>query len=195
MSKVLSSNPLPEVIQVYPIKSMRTPEKMQALASNFTGLSGVQDIQVDTAWVQRINAIMMLSHRLGVGLVVLLSLGIVGLLVNQNRITLLKSLNDLRVLHLIGAPKQFIRRPLIYRSALYALIAATVACGFALLCAHWLDMPLNNFMRSYHQDIYNPIGMKFESVGVVVLAVVICSVIATFITSSYHLRQYANKVV
>ncbi len=188
LSQALPGNPLPGVIQVFPVSRMRAPEKMQQLANSFVGMNGVQDIQLDTTWVQRVNAVITFVQRLGITLVVLLLLGIVGILINQIKITLLKSSNDLQVLHLIGASRQFIRRPLLYRSALFSVLAAFIAGFSALIFVHWLDVPVNNFMRTYHQNIINPIVIDVYHMVLIALAVVIGAALATFVASTYYLR-------
>jgi cell division transport system permease protein len=189
LSQSLPNNPLPGVIQVFPVSGMSNPEKMQQLANSFIGMSGVQDIQLDTIWVQRVNAVITFIQRLGIALVVLLLLGIVGILINQIKITLLKSSNDLQVLHLIGASRQFIRRPLLYRSAMFSVIAVFIASFAAFIFVRWLDVPVNNFMRTYHQNIINPIGIDPYHVALIALLVIIGTALATFVASTYYLLK------
>ena len=60
---LLDSNPLPNALVVTPALAASTAEGTQALKTHIASLADVDTVQLDTEWVQRLNAILDLVRR------------------------------------------------------------------------------------------------------------------------------------
>src|SRR3954453_5485700 len=59
----LNENPLPHSLVVRPRADSASPEQLGALANDFRGMPSVDVVQLDTAWVERLQAILQTAQR------------------------------------------------------------------------------------------------------------------------------------
>ncbi|MCK5771264.1 permease-like cell division protein FtsX [Algiphilus sp.] len=132
---LLPDNPLPATLTVTPADGLAA-DKVQALRDALAGLDGVDEVLLDTQWLQRLSALLALLERAvlifagALGAAVLVIVGnTIGLEVASRR-------EEIEVMKLVGAPDAFIRRPFLYSGLWYGLIGGLVALvlvGIALL--------------------------------------------------------------
>ena len=60
---LLTDNPLPNTLVVTPALAASTPEGTQALKTHIAALADVDTVQLDTEWVQRLNAMLEVLRR------------------------------------------------------------------------------------------------------------------------------------
>lgn len=121
----LERNPLPDVFVVRGADS--SPAALEALAEALRALPGVARVQVDSAWAQRLAALVR-TGRLALGaLAVLLATGLVAVTFNMIRLQILTQREEIEVAKLIGATDAFIRRPFYYLGALQGLAGGVLA--------------------------------------------------------------------
>lgn len=111
---MLEENPLPAALVVYPDARHNSPEALQRLANDIDAVEGVESVQIDLAWVQRLFAIMNLAERLTLIFAGLLGLGVLLVIGNIVRLDILSRRMEIEVEKLVGATDAFIRRPFIY---------------------------------------------------------------------------------
>jgi len=125
----LSENPLPGIIMVLPTPPNQNPAAISVLFSELKQSPLVDIAQLDLDWVKRLYNAIIIGQKMTNALSILFSLGIVMIIGNTLRISLLNHLQDIRVLKLIGATNSFIRRPFLYRGILYGLLGGLLACA------------------------------------------------------------------
>ena len=145
----LGENPLPGAIVVFPSRHTLDAAHVQQLADSLNALPGVERVQLDLRWVQRLQAALALLHQVGwllASFLMLTSLLVIG---NTIRLELLRRQPELDVSELLGASRRFLQRPLLYTGVLYGFFGGLVACGIAVLALFWIKGPANELSTLY----------------------------------------------
>lgn len=134
---LLPNNPLPDAFVVYvnapPYNNFNAEHNQNAsllletLASQFRQLPKVDHVQIDSAWVKRLDALLRLLYRAVIVLAIALSLAIVCILFNTIRLQILSQRDEIEISRLFGATHSFIRRPFLYQGVLQGLLGGLVA--------------------------------------------------------------------
>ncbi len=132
----LPRNPLPDAFVFTP--SSAQPEEIELLARTFGAWPKVAHVQLDSAWVHRLAALLRLGRLVVLLLGILFASALVTITFNTIRLQILAQAAEIEVARLIGATDAFIQRPLHYfgmlQGALGGLCAALlVTLGFELL--------------------------------------------------------------
>jgi cell division transport system permease protein len=144
---VLPRNPFPEAFVVTPRDE--SPAAMEQLRSQFAKLPKVEHIQLDSAWVSRLDALLRVG-RLGVWLLAaLFGVGLVAITFNTIRLQVLTQRAEIEVSRLLGATDAFIRRPFYYHGTLQGLSGGLVAWGIVTVAALFLQAPVAELARLY----------------------------------------------
>lgn len=145
----LPGNPLPDALVVSLHDSENQAELADQLASDLSTLSGVETVQLDSAWVRRLQAIMY-TARIGLGLLALgVILVVLATVFNTVRMQALNQREEIAVARLVGATETFVRRPFLYLGAMTGIAASLVAIGVAALTLIPLNQALGYLAASY----------------------------------------------
>jgi cell division transport system permease protein len=150
----LGENPLPDsyVLKLDAFRLAQSGGDVDALAEQIRALPGVDTVQVDSAWVKRLAALLNIMH---LGLLLLaLTLGtvVVAVIFNTIRLQVLTQREEIMVSKLIGATDSFIHRPFYYTGALLGLCAGGVALGVVALALHPLNSAIAEFAKLYASE-------------------------------------------
>ena len=121
----LNANPLPHALVVRPESGVAAD--VEALASAIGKLPEADVVQVDTAWVARLRAMLALAGRLVDFATVLLGLAVAIVVGNTIRLEINNRSVEIEVTKLVGGTDGFIRRPFLYLGLCYGLAGALVA--------------------------------------------------------------------
>jgi|GEM_PF-1818 cell division transport system permease protein len=143
----LDDNPLPASIVVTP--GSVAPEAMQALSQRLGELSGVDEVRVDLAWVERLRHLADLGKRVTLALGVLFGLGVLLVVGNTIRLAVESRRREIEVVMLIGATHAFVRRPFLYSGTWYGFGGGLLALGLLTLGGRWLALPVQALAASY----------------------------------------------
>jgi len=133
----LERNPLPDAFVVRARDG--SAAALEAFAADVRTLPGVAQVQVDSAWAQRLGALARIG-RLALGaLATLLASGLVAVTFNTIRLQILTQREEIEVSQLLGATDAFIRRPFFYLGLLQGLAGGVL--GLAIL---WVAMAILN---------------------------------------------------
>ena len=167
---VLETNPLPWVLMVRP----EIPEEgdltriVQSLNDWLVEWPGVEAIQLDYKWLQRLAGLLELGGAVLTILTTLFSLAVVVVIANTIRMDVANRADEIEVLSLVGAGDGFIRQPFLYSGFWYGLLGALLALVLLSLCISYLQQPLKNLMDAYG-NTFGLVGLS-ASRAVVVLA-------------------------
>lgn len=121
----LNENPLPASLLVQ--MSDTRYETAVSLQQAFGNAPGVDFIQLDQAWLQRLESFMNLAQRAVLALVIVLSLAVLFITGNSIRTNIASREAEIRVMNLIGATNGFIARPFLYTGLWYGLLGGALA--------------------------------------------------------------------
>lgn len=124
--EAIGDNPLPHVLVVSP-GADADATRIGALADAVGQVEGVDFVQYDLAWRQRLDAALALGTRLAWVAGVLLALGALLVVGNTIRLDVAARAEEIAIVQLLGGTDGFVRRPFLYAGAWYGLLAAAVA--------------------------------------------------------------------
>lgn len=153
IAQSLPYNPLPAVIQVIPNVQLQSPEALQHLFQQLQALPDVQQAKFDSDWVERLYAGLSCLKQLVQILTVLFALSVVLVIGNTLRLLIHNRQDEIQVLQLLGAPKQFIMRPYLFSSLWYGLFASILAIILVDAGLLVVRSGLSQWAESYHLQL------------------------------------------
>ncbi|EPC01781.1 hypothetical protein L861_21385 [Litchfieldella anticariensis FP35 = DSM 16096] len=149
----LDGNPLPASVVITPRDT--APEAVRALAGELESITGVEDVRLDLAWLERLRRLSELGQRLALALGALFGLGVLLIVGNTVRLAVESRRQEIEVVTLIGATHAFVRRPFLYSGAWYGLGGGLLAWALLTLGGEWLAIPVAALAESYgaHYDL------------------------------------------
>jgi cell division transport system permease protein len=128
----LKDNPLPAVIVVQPrLSEAHDAAAVERLADALRAQPGVDQVQLDTAWVRRFSALLDGLERAGTMLAAALAVAVLLVVGNTIRLDIDTRRAEIEVTKLVGGSDGFVRRPFLYGGFWYGLGGGLLA--FALL--------------------------------------------------------------
>jgi len=184
---VLKENPLPNVIAVTPTLAASAADGAQGLQRALTGISGVANVQLDTAWVKRFHAMLDVLHRLTVMAAAILVTGVVLVVGNTIRLDILNRRNEIEVMKLVGGTDGFARRPFLYSGALYGLGGGVLALCLVALAERLLNGPLQH-LTSLYGSSFRLSGLGLSLGFATVAGSAVLGWLGSWIAATRHIR-------
>jgi len=145
----LNNNPLPAVIVVQPVKSLKIASQIKTLLGRLKKLPQVHYVQLDFSWLKRLSAIINLGKHVVYALMIIFAFGVLLIVGNTIGLITQKYRDKIFVLQLLGATNRFIRRPFLYSGIIYGLLGGIVAWFLIDLTMWWLHNSINNLASLY----------------------------------------------
>lgn len=143
----LSQNPLPDAFVVDARDG--ASQSLAALRDEFTRWPRIEHVQLDSAWAQRLEALLGLGHLAMLMLGALLAFALVAVTFNTIRLQILTQREEIEIAKLIGATNPFIRRPFLYIGALLGLAGGVAAWAIVLAGVYLFNDGLSDLSRLY----------------------------------------------
>ncbi|MCX7120365.1 MAG: permease-like cell division protein FtsX [Gammaproteobacteria bacterium] len=147
---LFQNNPIPGVIVILPIKQSQSPTSINTLYLSLKQLPSVDIAQLDMHWVTRLYDVILVGGKIVRALSILFCFGVILIIAHALRSSLASHLNEIQVMRLIGATRSYIRRPLLYRGALYGLLGGTVSFVLINVFLMQLQPPITQLAQTYH---------------------------------------------
>jgi cell division transport system permease protein len=145
-------------------------------------------VQLDTAWVSRLNAILEAFQRGLLLAAAVLGLGVMVIVGNTIRLDIQNRRDEIEVTKLVGGSDAFVRRPFLYNGFWYGLGGAATAWVITLIALAVLRDPIGRLAGLY--------GSSFQlgALGPKASALLLGSGIAlgwlgSYIAATRHLRK------
>jgi cell division transport system permease protein len=145
--EALPANPFPDAFVV--TATDERPEAMEKLAVEFRQWPKVEHVQLDSAWVRRLDALLKLGRTAVMLLGTLLGAGLIAICFSIIRMQVLMHRAEIEVSRLLGATDGFVERPFLYYGVLLGLGGGVVAWLLVGAAAWWLRAPLGELVRLY----------------------------------------------
>tara|TARA_R110001592_G_scaffold4275_9_gene23941 strand:- start:880 stop:1881 length:1002 start_codon:yes stop_codon:yes gene_type:complete len=148
----LAYNPLPAVIVVTPVSIEGGASTLEPLRDRLAALEGVDQVQIDLLWIERLTRILALLERFTGGLAVLLVLALLLVMINTIRLAIESRRDEIVVIKLVGGTDAFVRRPFLYIGVLYGLLAGLLAWVLLAIGMGWLNSAVREVATLYQSD-------------------------------------------
>ncbi len=149
--EALPANPFPDAF-VVGVRDER-PEAMEKLAAEFRKWPGVEHVQLDSAWVRRLDALLKLGHSALLLLASLLGCGLVAISFSIVRMQVLTQRAEIEISRLLGATEAYVRRPFLYHGSLLGLGGGLVAWLLVAAATLWLRPPIAELAGMYEINL------------------------------------------
>ncbi|MFZ2161245.1 MAG: permease-like cell division protein FtsX [Sideroxyarcus sp.] len=121
----LSQNPLPDAFIIYPKDG--NVKALEALSDELKGWQQFEHVQLDSAWIHKLEALLNFGRMAVAILAALLSFALIAITFNTIRLQILTRREEIEVAKLIGATDAFIRRPFLYFGLTQGLLGGIAA--------------------------------------------------------------------
>jgi cell division transport system permease protein len=148
----LTDNPLPATLLVEPTRATQTAQAMSQLAQQLRQQQQIDQVLVDMAWLDRLQAILTTSQSITYSLAVLLALGVLLVVGNTVRLQVESRKQEILVIKLVGGTDAYLRRPFLYAGFWAGLFASSLAWLIIQLGVSYLHGPLFDLAQSYQSD-------------------------------------------
>jgi cell division transport system permease protein len=184
----LNQNPLPHALVIRPAEGYATSEHLASLAADLRKLPSVDIVQLDTAWVERLEAILA-SVRRGVLLAAgLLAIGILVIVGNTIRLDIQNRRDEIEVTKLVGGSDAFVRRPFLYSGVWYGLGGGLLAWVVTAIVLAALRDSVARIAGLYGSG-FQLSGLGLEAGAVLMGSGALLGWLGSFVAASRHLRQ------
>ena len=170
--RYLPENPLPSMIDVVPVLTVNTPEKINQLFEAIKALPAVEQAKLDMDWIARLYAILGFVSKVTHALIALLGLAVVLIVGNTLRLAIHHRHEEIQVLKLIGATDAFITRPFLYSGIWYGMAGAIFAILFVNIFMLSVAVAVQELAAVYHMH-YPLLGLSVKQAYSIVF-VAIC---------------------
>ncbi|MFZ6815930.1 cell division protein FtsX [Undibacterium sp. Rencai35W] len=154
----LGGNPLPDAY----ILSLSNSDahRVEFLTQQLKSLPGVDVVQVDSAWVKRLAALVQVLQLSLLFLAITLSVVVVVVIFNATRLQVISHQAEIAIARLLGATNSFIHRPYYYTGALLGFLAGGIALGLIALSLRPLNQAIAEFAKLYASEFHLvPLGL------------------------------------
>jgi cell division transport system permease protein len=150
----LGANPLPDayVVKMTGFQNDDDAKKIKQITEKLQALSGVEYVQIDSAWVERLAALLQVMRLILLFLAAPLGVVVVAVVFNTIRLQVMTQREEIEVSRLVGATDSFICRPFYYTGALLGLIAGGVALIAVAIALNPLNAAIADFARLYASE-------------------------------------------
>jgi cell division transport system permease protein len=183
----LDGNPLPNTLIVTPTLAASTPEATVALKTSIGAAADVDTVQLDTEWVQRLNAMLDVMRRVLWLTGGLLGLSVVLVVGNTIRLDILNRRDEIEVMKLVGATDGFARRPFLYSGVWYGLGGGVGAVLVVVIAVAVLSRPLGHLASLYGSQ-FHLTGLRFGSVPRILGLSIALGWLGSWIAATRHIR-------
>lgn len=146
----LRENPLPHLLLVVPVAG--SPDVLGRLRDELETLPAVQEVILDTQWLQRLQSLMTLGRRAVQLLAGLLLAAVVLVLGNTIRLAIEGRRDEIIIVKLVGGTDAFVRRPLLYTGLWFGVGGGAVAALLLALGTLLLASPVNDLSAAYQSN-------------------------------------------
>jgi cell division transport system permease protein len=188
----LSENPLPHTLIVRPGADYLTPDRIEGLGEDLKALPEAELVQLDTAWVNRLQAILDAVRRGIIVAAVLLAVGVMVIVGNTIRLDIQNRRDEIEVTKLVGGSDAFVRRPFLYSGVWYGLGGSLIALVIVAVTVLVLSGPVQRITGLYGSD-FRLTGLSWETTLWLIGAGVALGWLGSFIAANRHLRAIEPK--
>lgn len=183
----LEVNPLPNTLVVTPAARARTPAGTEALQHAIAGMAGVDQVELDSAWIERLLAMIALLRRIALLTGGLLGIGVALIAGNTIRLDILNRRPEIELMKLIGGTDGFVRRPFLYGGLWYGLGGGLIALAITAIAVAAVATPVAHLAQLYASP-FRLAGLHAATAGFVLLAASLLGWLGSWIAATQHIR-------
>jgi cell division transport system permease protein len=139
----LGENPFPASLEVNLDPAHQSASEVERLAHAFADVPGVQEIQYDLLWIERLATGVRLLRGVGLFLGGILVLAGVFTISNVIRLTVYAREDELDIMRLVGATRAYVKGPFVVEGMMQGGLGGLAAVTLLWAALHWLSRDLS----------------------------------------------------
>jgi cell division transport system permease protein len=143
----LAQNPLPDAFVIYPKDG--SVKALEALRDELKTWQHFEHVQLDSAWIHKLEALLNFGRMAVAILAALLSFALIAITFNTIRLQILTRREEIEVAKLIGATDAFIRRPFLYFGLSQGLLGGIAAWLLVAISLQLLNHQVGTLTQLY----------------------------------------------
>ncbi len=147
VTSALTDNPLPDAFILDPRDE--SPGGFAALCAQIGTIPEVALIQLDSEWVERLHTIVAVARRITLILATLLGAALIIVTFNTIRLQILTQRHEISVKLLLGATRNYVRRPFLYFGLLQGLLGGVLAWALVASLLLAIAPPIEALAQRY----------------------------------------------
>ncbi len=183
----LDANPLPHVLLIQPAFLLDQADA-DKLLNNLKTRNEVHLAQYDQEWVQRLQAIMVITQRGVIILSSMLAFAVIVVVGNTIRLGIHNRREEIEIGKLFGATDGFIRRPFLYTGMFYGLAGSIMAWLLLTICFTLLSTPVSQLSALYHSG-FELSGLNLAGSLLLLLTGIVLGLAGSWLAVRRYLRQ------
>lgn len=145
----LQTNPLPDA---FVLETHSGSAELELLEAQLRTLPNVAHVQLDSAWVKRLEGLLALGRMTVLIVAALLACGLVAVTFNTIRLQILTQRDEIEISKLIGATDAFIRRPFFHLGFVQGALGGLAALAIVYLGMFTLNRSILELAQLYGSD-------------------------------------------
>ncbi|HQN66004.1 MAG TPA: permease-like cell division protein FtsX [Methylophilus sp.] len=182
----LQHNPLPDAFQIIP--QTLEMDQLRTLQTELESMEGVQEVVLDTDWLNRLNSFILLAKQILWLITGLFALLLVTVISNTVRMQIMAQREEIEVSQLIGATAAFTRRPFLYLGGLYGLFGGILAIIIAAVVVYIFNQSIAPLTAAYQTNF----SLNYPTLKVLVATCAVASVIG-LLSAYFTASKFINK--
>ena len=181
----LAESPLPAVFVVQPdsVKLDRAGE----IADQISKLSGVDQVQIDMQWLQRLRSMLEIGEKLITALSIILGLGVLLAVANTIRMAIQSRTDEIIVIRLVGGTDGYVRRPFLYTGLVFGLSGGLVSVLLLWGSVNWLNSSIE-VLASLYESRFVLHGLSIWSLLGILGGGALLGLLGAWVAVRRHLR-------
>ena len=181
----LAESPLPAVFVVQPdsVKLDRAGE----IADQISKLSGVDQVQIDMQWLQRLRSMLEIGEKLITALSITLGLGVLLAVANTIRMAIQSRTDEIIVIRLVGGTDGYVRRPFLYTGLIFGLSGGLVSVLLLWASVNWLNSSIE-VLASLYESRFVLHGLSIWSLLGILGGGALLGLLGSWVAVRRHLR-------
>ncbi|WP_019142055.1 permease-like cell division protein FtsX [Noviherbaspirillum massiliense] len=186
----LGDNPLPDayVVRLPGFQDAVHAAEVEAVANRLRTLPGVEQVQVDSAWVKRLAALVRVLRVVLLFMAGTLAVVVVAVVFNTIRLQVMTQREEIEACRMFGATNAFIYRPFCYTGALLGLFAGAAALVMVGVALYPLNAAIFDFARMYGSE-FRLSALNFSSILILLAISAALGLSGAFFSVRRHLTR------
>ena len=149
-----TANPLPPtfLIEITKLSSIEE-NKIEQLLESINSLSGVDEVQIDVKWIERLNSIKAVTQKFLLIFCTLLVIGAMFILSSFIRYLVYARRDEVALIRLMGGETSFARRPFLYSGFILGLTSGFVSIVIIKICSMLISPSLQNLFLLFEIQV------------------------------------------
>lgn len=164
----LPENPLPRVVEVYPMPLINKPAQLATMLEKMEVLEPVSMAKLDMQWLKRLHSILSLAKRSFIISFALICIAVLFVISHTIGLVTQNKRCEIEVYKLLGATNAYIRRPFLYTGLGYGLMGGILAWSLVDCVILMLHEPVMKLAALY-ESRFVLVGLN-PVVGMLLLA-------------------------